>query len=377
LSVEKIITELLINNPYYGYLASKLRFRSSNQVQHMKLKWCEVPTVLYNEEWFNLLSKKQQMSMIVHELIHVALLHFYRRDGRDLIIWNVACDIAVSELMSDFEPCEDIVTSDIASRELGISIEPKRNAEYYYNELMEVNDSISFTNEAGEAKIAFDGGNYYDSEVLEEMSNDNVESKAMVQELNQIRDMSLEEGALGEELMTEVIELYSDYRIHWRNVLKKFLAGDGRIKKKKSYKGQSRRFEDMPGTKRTFGFQALLAIDESGSITDTQIEAFRKEMVRINKISGNDMLVVRFDMTCSEPMRLNQFITSNKRERRGGTDFKPVFNFANKIGIRNIILFTDGEGNAPATVQQRVLWVLTNEGKNPSDFGAEVRFQQV
>lgn len=371
----KIMMDLLIKNPYYGYLAGQVSFREYEDISRMKLKFERVPIILYNREWFESLSRERQVSSIVHELLHIGLLHFYRRDNREQIIWNVACDIAVSELMDTYEIHEEVVTRLVAMNELGLKLEKKRPAEYYYGQLMTVKDSMTFAFASGEASIVFESDREYHGEILEEMMSDDLSMNAIIDNLTKVQDSAYSEGVLKSELAEQTEGAYSEFKVNWRNLLKRFLTGHGRIVTRKSYKRQSRRFDDVPGTKRSVGVRALLAIDESASISDSDVAAFHKELLKINRITGADITAVRFDTECSEPVALTQFISADKRERRGGTDFNPVFDLADGLKMPLVILFTDGDGKAPEAVNQKVLWILTNGGKKPVDYGTAVRFE--
>ena len=372
---EKVL-ELLIKNPYYGYLAAKVRFVESEKVSTMRFSFDGQPLLMYNTQWYSDLNNDQQTGVLVHQLLHLALLHFFRRHGRERLIWNVACDMAVSELMPEEQVHKDLVTLRVIEKELGIKLEKGRSAEFYYDALVAVEDRISFLSQAGEAVVIFEGGNEYHGEILEEMMNDDLGMEALIEELTKVQASAASEGVLKGNLAEQAEDIYRPYKVNWRNVLKRFLTGHGKILTRKSYKRQSRRFDDVPGTKRSVGVTALLGIDESASISDEQIHAFHRELLKINKITGADISAVRFDTECSEPVALNQFISGKKRERRGGTDFRPVFHLADSLKSPLVILFTDGDGAAPEAVNQQVLWVLTNNGSKPKDYGLAVKFEE-
>jgi predicted metal-dependent peptidase len=169
--------------------------------------------------------------------------------------------------------------------------------------------------------------------------------------------------------------VYQDFYMDWRVILKRFLTGRGRMITRKSYKRQSRRYEELPGTKRSIGVNALIAIDESGSISDALVKEFYQELREINKITGTNMLVTRFDTGCSVPVPLSTFIVADKRVKRGGTDFRPIFKLADEQKIPLVIIFTDGDGEAPSSVNQNTLWVLTKNAKKPADFGYFLNFE--
>jgi len=375
--MQNVIVKLLISDPYYGYLASGLRIVKSIDVKKMRISFQSEPTILYNESWFGSLNENIQISIVVRKLLHIALLHNYRRNGRKTILWSVSCDIAVSELMWAYEIEEDGITRPKIARQVGVKLKEKQNAEYYYKILNEIDETRSLLFSLSKDNIVFDDGETLSIEILEDVNEDDLTSKASVKALSEMKYDATNEGVLNDELMDQLADVYEAEHVQWKAVLKRFLSGHGRIKTRKSHKRVSRRFEDMPGTKRSEGIRALIAVDESGSISDAQVETFHKELVRINRMLNDEIFVCRFDTECTEPLPLSMHISQNRRERKGGTDFRPVFKLADQLGIRNLIIFTDGDGKTPLESNQRVLWVLTNTDKKPTTFGSCIRLNRI
>ena len=56
-------------------------------------------TIFINEDYLNSLSSSQQNALLLHEVLHMALLHCIRIGGRDRLIWNIAADIVVNGLI--------------------------------------------------------------------------------------------------------------------------------------------------------------------------------------------------------------------------------------------------------------------------------------
>ena len=110
------------------------------------------------------------------------------------------------------------------------------------------------------------------------------------------------------------------------------------------------------------------------AISEKQLESFYSELVAIKKITGANISVTEFDIECTKPVPLNKYMSEKKRVKNGGTDFRPIFALADNLHIPQVIIFTDGEGPAPAEVNQRVLWVLTKGGKKPADYGFSFTF---
>lgn len=184
------------------------------------------------------------------------------------------------------------------------------------------------------------------------------------------------EGEIPAGIGDSLNEIYNTSEVNWRNVLKRFLTGKGRVKVRKTCKKVSRRFDDLPGSKRSIGTSALVALDESGSISDKQVMKFFDEMLEIKRITGADIRITQFDTACTNPVPIDMYIRKKARVKNGGTDYHPVFQLADKLHIPHLIIFTDGEGPAPDSANQKVLWVLTGGGKIPADFGYSVTFDE-
>lgn len=374
--IKEILVDLLIENPYYGYLASKVQFEATSSVDRFHWTFGRIPMLSYNHEWLQAQAYVIRKGLMIHELLHLALLHFMRRDGREEILWHMACDIAISELIDPEMVHEGILTVPLAMRETGLTLPYKATAEIYYDLLKGNESQQPYTYDDGEKSICFESGKVYFGEPLEQMNKEDMFVSAFMDELTSAHVAASNEDVLSDDLGKMTEEVYKDYKVNWRNTLKRFLSGQGRIQTRKSYKRQSRRFDDLPGSRRSLGIRALVAVDESGSVSNEEVVAFHKELLRINGINMARISALSFDTTCSEPVPLNQFITDMKRHRRGGTDFRPVFDVADLMKIPLVILFTDGQGQAPIEVKQKVLWVLTKDGKSPADYGTSIRFME-
>jgi predicted metal-dependent peptidase len=158
-------------------------------------------------------------------------------------------------------------------------------------------------------------------------------------------------------------------------MFKRFLTGRGRMQTRATYKRESRRYDNYPGSKRSVGLRVLIALDESGSISNDQLQTFFNELMALNRITNAQILVTEFDTECSKPMSAEEYRHAKAREKNGGTDFKPVFALADSLKVSLVVIFTDGEGSAPSEVSQRVLWVLTKGGKQPANYGYSVTFE--
>lgn len=374
MNIQDVIVKLLMEQPFYGYVASAVSFEATEKVTTIQMVSIPELVITYNPEWFQGLSNMQKIGTVLHELLHVILLHPYRRGVRQQLLWSLACDMAVGELLPSKYIAPDTVTVDKVMKKLKRTMEHNRNAEYYYDFITEVDDRITFASLEGDSFLVFEGESCLKVQKLSDETATAPELNALKSKLSQAVSEAESDGEIPAGLFESVEEVYQNTQIDWRVILKRFLTGRGKMIIRKSYKRQSRRYEELPGTKRSIGVDALIAIDESGSINDALVQSFYRELKEINKITGTSMLVTRFDTACSLPIPLQSFVVENKRMKRGGTDFRPVFQLADEQKIPLVIIFTDGDGEAPASANQNTLWVLTKKGKKPAAFGYCLEF---
>jgi len=374
-TIEQAVLQLLVKQPFYGSLASAVSWAEDAKVLHLAVRCASPPVLAYHRAWFEALPPARAVGAVLHELLHLILLHPLRRAERTPHLWALACDMAVNEHIPRSQLPPDAVTVEKIAREITYAVPRNRSAETYYLILASTTAFVSFTESEDQVSVFLEGG--------EELRADKTPDQPPAEgggapSLDLLSEWARQAGGENEippELAPLMTELYQPARVNWRNVLKRFLTNRGTIQVSKTYKRESRRYDTFPGTKRTKGFTALLAFDESGSISDRQRAEFLAELTAIKKITGTEVLVTPFDTACSQPQPLRAFDPRQRRVRRGGTDFRPVFALADQKRIPLLIVFTDGDGPAPEATNQKVLWVLTPGGKAPVGYGHTVHFQ--
>ncbi|MGL1890669.1 MAG: VWA-like domain-containing protein [Spirochaetaceae bacterium] len=365
MDIQQTLLKLLIKEPFYGHVASKLQIKKSSSTKKINIQAYPRFVMSYNPQWFHDLEDNLKYGYILHELLHVILQHNIRIGKKSAHLWAVACDMAVNQYIDEIYIDDNWINIEIIAFEFNVKIRYGQSCEYYYNILDKLNINIKGKASSGQALITLNNREY-----KADIISDNEPSHEELSLLKTVVSKSIIDSGLDLENITE---LYSDYIINWRAVLKRFLSGKGRRDKRKSYKKVSRRYEHYPGNIYNKGVVALIALDESGSMPDHLIQIYIKELIEINKITGVKIQIVRFDSQCSTPIPLKQYIQERGRHRRGSTDFNPIFKLADEMKIPLVVIFTDGKGLCPDSVNQKVLWLLTKDGENPSSFG-EVMF---
>ena len=94
--IAKSIIQIKESNEFFGALMLFSEFKLSKEIPTAATNGKDV---LINEEFFNSLSSSEQNGLILHEVLHMALLHVQRMGGRDLKKWNIAADYVVNDLI--------------------------------------------------------------------------------------------------------------------------------------------------------------------------------------------------------------------------------------------------------------------------------------
>ncbi|WP_105614630.1 vWA domain-containing protein [Vallitalea okinawensis] len=374
MTIQEVMLQLLIKQPFYGYVAAGITPVESTSISTFKMSPYPSMKLHYNRQWFEGLEERHQIGVVLHELIHLIFLHAYRRENRDINLWTIACDMTVNEHIHKRYLHDEAITVDKIAKEIKETVPAKKSAETYYDIISASDQVLFFTTREEDIIIVIDSDKELKADKLSEDSLSDVNESALQNQLSQVMNDAFSEGESPEDMESLIDDIYIDFKVNWRQVLKRFLTGKGKIQTRKSYKRQSRRFENLPGTKRSVGIQALVAIDESGSISNGLVNKFYEELVTISKISGVEISVTRFDTECTPPVRLKEFIKTKNRMKSGGTDFRPIFKLADQMKIPLVIIFTDGDGKAPESVHQKTLWVINNREKRPAGFGHYVLF---
>lgn len=374
--IQEVMTHLLLKQPFYGSVASSVTFVESLDVSTTCMATIPYLRLLYNREWFEGLKDEQAVGVIIHELLHIILMHQYRKGNRERHLWVIACDMAVNEQIDQRLLLSDAITVEKVAEEIKETLLPFKSAEYYYDKISKGEERISFLESSDQLKIVLKSGQELRANNSTEEDSSEVNRNAFQSMMSDMLEQACAEGEMPGGISSYINGIYKSREINWRNILKRFLSAKGKILNRKTYKKESKRFENTPGNKRTVGINAMLAIDESGSISDKQIWRFNSELFSIKRITGASISVTEFDTDCTEPVPIERYVREKKRIKYGGTDFRPVFQLADRMRIPLLIIFTDGEGKAPESVNQKVLWVLTKGGKRPANFGHCIDFSE-
>jgi predicted metal-dependent peptidase len=110
---ERLVTSrinLLLNHPFFGNLATRMTLTNADE-------WCGTAATdgfkfYYNSRFIMKLKPKEVVFLVGHEVLHAVYDHIARRDHRDPMMFNVACDYAVNADLKNHKVGEFITSVD-------------------------------------------------------------------------------------------------------------------------------------------------------------------------------------------------------------------------------------------------------------------------
>jgi predicted metal-dependent peptidase len=88
---------LLLRHPFFGNMATRLRILAADD-------WLPTAAVdgrnlYYNTQFFNAMSNKEIEFVVAHEILHMVFDHLGRREDRNPMLYNIAADYKVNNLL--------------------------------------------------------------------------------------------------------------------------------------------------------------------------------------------------------------------------------------------------------------------------------------
>ena len=355
---EKLVTArigLLLRHSFFGNLATRMQLINADL-------WCSTAATdglkfYYNSRFIMMLKPKEVEFLVGHEVLHVVYDHMGRRGNRDPEIWNIADDYAVNADLKRHKVGEFIKT-------VPCLYEQKydgKAAEEIYDDLMKNVQKISIEDLLDQMiddhmDDEGDGDGDQEGEGNKKGKRPSMspeERERVRQEVKQAiinAASSAEAGSLplGVE---RLIKQHTNPVMPWRELIQTNLTSA--IRTDYSWMRPSRRGWHMdaimPGMNPGEEIDVVIAIDMSGSISNSQAQAFLGEIGgMMNSFDGYKVHVFCFDTETYNPKDFSSenmdLIDEYEPMGGGGTDFDCIFKYLKDIGNvpKRLICFTDG-----------------------------------
>jgi len=391
---EKVIaarTMLLRKNPFFGYILSHIPVVPKGKSCPKKVY------IVYNPDFFRNLEIDEIATVLVHECMHYVLGHSVRGKilkktypGHATLI-NLAEDIVINAILdkNGFREAGNgvwpnirgtVILTDPNNKRIKIENAHEKSVEEVFHELMEHEFSIADTKNTDTASLVV-----HEEDEEETREKPEWQEEMLDETMKKPEDLLNSAYTYAKSVGTEPlgierrVQLCMRPIINWKAVLREFLAEQ--IPYNYSFLEPD---EDsppnilLPGIEYGEHIEGIIAVDTSASISDEELSAFLSEIYGIaSNFASLDLTVVFCDCEIQgiEKLKNPKDVKRIVPRGSGGTDFRPVFRFAEKKKSRFVVYLTDGYGVFPEKVKTRTLWVVTADGlpENKFPFGKVVR----
>ena len=336
--------------------------------------------IYFDIDFLSRLNVEQTMFVLGHEVYHNVLMHFLRKESRDIELFNIATDLEVNQLLQkDGFPVLDCA---LMPDKLDLTVD--RSAEEYYDILAakQKHKPVRTSDKYGEVTA-------HDGDFCPEPTKENV---VRIREIAVAAAQSYERtrGNLPDHIK-RIINGMLKPEIKWQDVLVQFAMktnGAGST----SWSHPNRRFA-WSGTflpsKESPSLKIAVGLDTSGSIDPATMARFLGEIKGISDCYPRYAIDI---LQCDARIQKASHFASDETpidlassEFRsvsggGGTVMKPIFDYIslNGLDIDACVMFTDGnidEQKASDAPEYPVLWVTTKR-EDKIHFGEIVKFKQ-
>ena len=383
MSVEHKISQakarLLVQNPYFGTLASRLEFKKNDNIQSFLSNGIIFE---YNDEYLNDLDLDEIGFTLSNATMHAALAHDNRQKKRMSWLWQLATDHAINSMLIE----------NGLDAPFGVNYQKRFDGMYAEEIYAILKDEIK--NEEFDDNEENDTGfNEEDRKKESEEKAPNPDAKDEKPKTQQ--EVDTEERAVDEEAWKKNLEEASEkfknelpegikrfyelevFKVDWRselyNAIDRHYYHDYVLippSKKLLYMGTY-----LPSLSSNM-LRIVVAIDSSGSVNEELLGVFISEFESILLSFSTfeiDLLI------CDDKIRsLTHFSSGDKLEYElkggGATDFNPVFEVieGELYEAQLLLYFTDLEGKFPLEEPLvDTIWITPSENEVP--FGKVIR----
>jgi predicted metal-dependent peptidase len=314
----KVRTNLLMGSPFFGSLALKLELLPDPDTE---TAWTDGRQLGFNPDYIQALPMDALKGLLAHEVMHLALCHHTRQGTRDDRVWNHACDYAINLLLKDagFILPGNVLLYD-GFKGMG--------AEVIYDALLKKPSEDNTDPGPGEVR-PMPGNPTPAHRKLEEQ-----QWKIAVFQANQLaKALGRSHGPGFERAVKDKLLPCVD----WRVVLRDFV--DTAARSDYSWIHPNPRYITqgvfLPSLSTKNPGTIVVAIDTSGSVSDTQLTGFASEVSAILETHDTCLEVIYADRKVQgrESFTRADLPLTLSPKGGGGTDFRPVFDLVEKQGM--------------------------------------------
>ena len=355
------MARLRSRTPFFGTLAMYARFVPRTDIPTAATDGFDV---LYNPTFFASLESQHLDAVIVHEVLHAALDHVYRRGARHAMRWNYAADVVVNGLIAGagMELPEGALRSAALERfsteEVYVAMERDGNdgsdGDFDVDLLDEPNSTVD--GKPGRATSRREAAGRHWAEAVDRAA---------------AAARSREPGELPAGIV-RAFDLADRPKLDWRALLWRFVTRTptdfATFDRRQIYRGL------YLETLESQSVKVIVAVDTSGSVESDDLNLFVAELqALLGAYPQLQAWLIYCDTEAYGPYRIELGDELPPPQGGGGTDFAPVFACAADHDLVDegtvAVYLTDGFGSFPDPAPSYpVLWIVTPAGLDSDTF---------
>jgi predicted metal-dependent peptidase len=389
---------LLLDEPFFAALSRRMDKRPTTSIPTAGVRVTDEGKLemVYNRSFFAKMTDEQRRDVLKHEFYHIILQHvtggrfasFRDMTPEQRRRHNIAMDLAINCHLPNLPEggC-------VPGKGMFKDLPPFKSAEWYLKNLPEGSGEGDGEgnggggegqpgegqgDDEGEGDGGGSGNGPFEDGIIDDHSGwDNVDEQTKQIAEERVKDFIREAadeanktsrgwGSVPADTKKEILAAISN-KIDWKSVLRYFVKQSQKANKRSTVRKINKRYPYMhPGKKATRRAQVAIAIDQSGSVSDSMLAAFFAELNSLAKLA--EFTVIPFD-TRVDPEKnwIWKKGENRKRERTmyGGTCFNAPTQFVNeKGGFDGLIVLTDMEAPKPIACKVQRMWLTTEYHAN-------------
>ena len=386
--------QMLMAFPFFGILALKLQLDVNYDIETAATNG---EKLYFNPLFIKTLSEPQLNWLVVHEVMHPALQHLWRKGDRLSDMWNEACDYAIHDIMMQFKETSEYKKGSMLEMPEG----GLYNKDYRDMSADQIYDILRKKRKKQQQNSNGNGNGNGSQKTLDDHSLwNNKQTQKDAQQKSQSWEGNLIAAAQAAAsksagsvpgFLERIIGNITKPQKDWRSLLAEFIQPEINDY---SFNPPDKRMAEV-----TFGIDSwgnpievllpdfndevdvvkkiFFVVDTSGSIGNEELKIVYSEIVgAINqfqgKLSGHIMF---FDHCAYPPTSFENVddVLSIRPVGGGGTNFHAPFEYINEHyededEVAGIVMLTDGYASWPEesiTHGKPTLWLITNDQQVP------------
>ncbi len=348
--------------------------------------------VKYNPEYFLGLDKEERLGLMMEQTLHTAFLHMERMGERDKDRWQRAADEVARNALVDAgfklpkdrtcDPKYRGMSTDEVYRLIPINEPPPPENQ---NDLAppppQGGDGSGDGNGNGDDKGNGDQDSPGNGQSSQQAADSNLRSKVedLLVQANQAAKMAGNSAGSVPGQLELFLEKLLNPVLPWQTILRRWMMAQA--KTDFTMRRPNKRFfpqHYLPSMLSESLVDVMVAVDISGSVSDSDFQQFVSETHRIMKaFKPKSIRFVQFDTQIQHDDNIRSLsdLKKLKFHGRGGTDPTPVIELANQVKPKVLLFFTDGEfWSELPDYKGNLVWLIHNNEQFKAPYGKTVHY---